>query len=63
MVKLICISDTHLDWDKVKVPDGDIFIHAGDWEASSIIDVTKFNKWLGTLPHTYKIVIAGNHDK
>jgi len=25
--------------------------------------VSQFNDWLGTLPHQYKIVIAGNHDK
>jgi Icc-related predicted phosphoesterase len=62
MVKIIAISDTHLNWDEVKVPDGDIFIHAGDWEASVNQHVRDFNTWLGKLPHRYKIVIAGNHD-
>lgn len=63
MVKIVCIADTHLDWNKVKVPDGDIFIHAGDWEAFFTQHISEFNRWLGKLPHKHKIVIAGNHDK
>ena len=27
-----------------------------------ISEVKQFNKWLGTLPHKHKIVIAGNHE-
>lgn len=63
-MKLVCISDTHREYAKVKVPDGDVFIHAGDidiWGYANEIEV--FNDWLGTLPHKHKIVIAGNHDK
>jgi len=25
-------------------------------------EIAEFNDWLGTLPHRYKVVIAGNHD-
>ena len=25
-------------------------------------EIIQFNQWLGTLPHPYKVVIAGNHD-
>jgi Icc-related predicted phosphoesterase len=25
-------------------------------------DVMRFDRWLGTLPHEFKIVVAGNHD-
>ena len=28
-IRVVCISDTHNQHAKVKVPDGDIFIHAG----------------------------------
>ena len=30
--------------------------------AGRVEEIAKFNGWLGTLPHRYKILIAGNHD-
>lgn len=63
MPRIVCISDSHSVHDEVVVPDGDILLHAGD---STIIgkveEITKFNEWLGRLPHKHKIIIAGNHD-
>ena len=62
-MKLVCISDTHGFHDDIDVPDGDILIHAGDMtERGGVEEVEDFNRWLGKLPHKYKIVIAGNHD-
>jgi len=47
----------------VKVPDGDVLIHAGDITGQGELDtIHDFNEWLGELPHKHKIVIAGNHD-
>lgn len=62
-MKIVAISDTHgLHW-KVTVPPGDILVHAGDITKQGEIDQVKdFNKFLGSLPHPHKIVIAGNHD-
>ena len=60
---LVCISDTHTKHDYIKVPDGDILVHAGDCSfTGTIAAIASFNTWLGTLPHKHKIVIAGNHD-
>jgi len=62
-MKIICISDTHNLQKDLKIPDGDILIHAGDMTCVGGIDeIKEFNQWLGTLPHRHKIVIAGNHD-
>lgn len=62
-MKIICISDTHNLHKDLKVPDGDMLIHAGDMTCVGGIDeIKEFNEWLGTLPHHHKIVIAGNHD-
>eukprot|EP01126_Amoeba_proteus_P048010 TRINITY_DN5525_c0_g1_i1.p1 TRINITY_DN5525_c0_g1~~TRINITY_DN5525_c0_g1_i1.p1 ORF type:complete len:187 (-),score=27.99 TRINITY_DN5525_c0_g1_i1:298-858(-) len=48
---------------KLKIPDGDILIHAGDWTRfGRESDATDFNDWLGTLPHKHKIVVNGNHE-
>ena len=47
----------------LKVPPGDVLLHAGDFSnKGEEHDVIKFNAFLGSLPHRYKIVIAGNHD-
>jgi predicted phosphohydrolase len=63
-IRIVCISDTHGQHAKLNVPDGDILIHAGDFAAfgDTPIEIIDFNQWLGTLPHRYKVVIAGNHD-
>ena len=61
-IRVVCVSDTHNQTSKMThdFPDGDILIHAGDFsEAGHISEVISFNKWLGTLPHKHKIVIAG----
>ena len=63
-MKMVCIADTHGFHHDVDVPDGDILIHAGDLSMSGELSVlTDLNEWFGKLPHPYKIVIAGNHDR
>lgn len=62
-VRFVCISDTHNETDRVIVPDGDVLLHAGDFSGVGMPEeVSHFNNFLARLPHTYKIVIAGNHD-
>lgn len=62
-MKLICTSDTHGRHEEINhFPDGDVFIHAGDFSNGGLNFLPKFDKWLGTLPYKHKIVIAGNHD-
>ena len=71
-IRIVVVSDTHEDHRMIKIPDGDILLHCGDFTnrhhwfnlsdeqiPQSLID---FNQWLGQLPHRYKIVIGGNHD-
>lgn len=49
-VRFVCMSDTHslirnLNFD---VPDGDVFIHAGDFtKCGQKEEVIEFNNWLG----------------
>lgn len=61
-MRVVLISDTHLQHN-FSVPDGDVLIHSGDatW-VGNVQEVSKFNNWLGTLPHPVKIFCAGNHD-
>ena len=66
-VRCVVMSDTHnavsTPAHAALVPDGDIFIHCGDFTIDGTVEeVTTFNKWLGYLPHRYKVVVAGNHD-
>jgi len=57
------ISDTHGRHGSLVVPDGDLLIHAGDATGQGrASEVQAFDRWLGTLPHPHKVVIAGNHD-
>jgi len=62
-MRFVVWSDTHMQHKRIPVPDGDVLIHAGDFSGQgSLDDVEYFNEFLGSLPHTYKILIAGNHD-
>ena len=68
-VSIVVVSDTHKKHEHLSIPDGDIFLHCGDftnrhdWQnlssdqiPQSIID---FNQWLGKLSHKNKLVICG----
>ena len=63
-MKLVCTSDTHGFHHRLKLPPGDVLIHAGDfcsrgdeWEAKN------FAVWLHDQNYKHKIVISGNHDR
>lgn len=60
-MKIVLISDTHTFTPYV--PNGDILIHAGDFTSTGKEgEIRKFRKWMQSLPHKNKVIIAGNHD-
>lgn len=64
-LKIVCISDTHTDHEKLdnRMPDGDVIIHSGDFTSSgNIKEYTDFVAWYSKLPYKYKIMCPGNHD-
>lgn len=62
-MRIVCCSDTHTKFGEIKIPDGDMIIHAGDACARGYFDEFEiFAKQFGSLPHKHKILIAGNHD-
>lgn len=62
-MRLILISDTHNQHEKLILPAGDAIIHAGDIaENGSVREVSNFLNWYSNLPYANKIFIAGNHD-
>jgi len=62
-MKLVCISDTHTYGPRISVPDGDILIHAGDHTfRGTEFETEEALAWLESLPHAYKLIVAGNHD-
>jgi Icc-related predicted phosphoesterase len=64
-MKLAAFSDTHAHHRTVKVPDADVVIFAGDFMTSGYrhSEVKDFGEWFSNLPHKYKILVAGNHDR
>lgn len=62
-MKLIATSDTHSKVDISFIPDGDVFVHAGDLMTTGYPDDWKQQlEWLAALPHKRKIYVPGNHD-
>jgi predicted phosphohydrolase len=64
MPRIVAVADTHLyESDEYVVPEGDIFIHAGDMcRGGRMGELRLAATWVKSLPHKQKIVIAGNHD-
>jgi len=61
-IKIVVLSDTHGKHNQLPIPKCDLFIFGGDSNITSFDKLLEFNKWLGKIDATKKIVIAGNHD-
>lgn len=62
-MRLVAVADTHLFHDELAVPDGDVFVHAGDMCRGGDLDELRENAaWIAALPHRHKVIVAGNHD-
>lgn len=62
-MRLVCISDTHNSHKGLRLPEGDILIHAGDATSQGLtLETERFLGWFSAQPHRYKIFVAGNHD-
>lgn len=62
-MRIVAISDTHTQHDKVKVPECDLLIHSGDIShKGELHNVYAFLFWFNQQPAKYKVFIAGNHD-
>lgn len=63
MIKIVAISDTHNQHRKLRLPPGDILIHAGDaTNNGSEAEVGAFGYWMQRQPFRIKIFVPGNHD-
>lgn len=63
--KIVCISDTHLQHDKITedIPECDLLIHAGDISyKGKQKDLYSFLSWFNKQPARHKVFISGNHD-
>ncbi len=62
-MRLVLISDTHGRHEELKLPPGDLLIHAGDFSSGhSWEELQAFADWFQQQPHRHKVLIAGNHD-
>jgi len=62
-VRIVAVADTHLFHDELLVPEGDVFVHAGDMcRGGSFAELALAAQWIRSLPHRTKVVVAGNHD-
>jgi Icc-related predicted phosphoesterase len=63
-MKITCISDTHQHHKKIKMPETDMIIHAGDFTYHGELDeVKKFLNWYGEQRAEHKLLVCGNHEK
>lgn len=62
-MRVVAVADTHGEHARVEVPDGDVFVHAGDLtQRGTLPQLKQVAEWMRSLPHRHKVFIAGNHD-
>lgn len=62
-MRIVAVADTHMYHDELVVPEGDVFVHAGDMcRRGSLDELASTLAFVRALPHRHKIVVAGNHD-
>jgi hypothetical protein len=62
-VRIVAVADTHLFHAELVVPDGDVFVHAGDLcRGGDLDELREAADWIAGLPHRHKVIVAGNHD-
>ncbi len=63
-MRIVAVADTHtFESDLGRVPDGDIFVHAGDMvRGGTLEEMQAVAEWISGLPHAHKVLVAGNHD-
>ena len=63
-LRLVCISDTHGEHERVALPPGDVLVHAGDVTAHGTeLDWLRFLDWFGSRDFVHRLFVAGNHDR
>lgn len=62
-MKIVAISDTHGLHKQLRLPKGDLLLHAGDVSARGHKkQIRQFLKWFAEQNFEHKVFIAGNHD-
>ncbi len=62
-MRVVAVADTHLFTGAIQIPDGDVFVHAGDMcRRGDFDEVNEAAAWIQSLPHRHKVIVAGNHD-
>mmetsp|Transcript_51606 Transcript_51606/g.85587 ORF Transcript_51606/g.85587 Transcript_51606/m.85587 type:complete len:291 (+) Transcript_51606:102-974(+) len=66
-VRIVTVSDTHTQEGLLKVPPGDILIHAGDalfknLDANNTTSIQRVSAWLAQQCCRQQILIGGNHE-
>ena len=63
-MKIDCISDTHAQHRKLRLPGGDLLIHAGDCcREGELEDALEFLDWFKEQNYSHRVMVAGNHDR
>lgn len=68
-LRFVCISDTHTREPEIRLPPGDVLIHAGDGLYRDANkhgvqgDLAHLNTWMAKQPHRERLFVAGNHEE
>lgn len=62
-MKIVAVSDIHGKWNKLKIPECDVLISAGDYSFTGERHIVRnYHEWLNEQPATHIISGQGNHE-
>ena len=61
-MKIVCVADTHMEENKIDIPECDILIYAGDNDIRTLNHLEQLNRWFYNQSAKHKICVGGNHD-
>lgn len=62
-MRIVATSDTHFVFTPDRIPDGDVFVLAGDFMYYGSPDEWRSRlDSIAALPHKHKLIVPGNHD-
>ncbi|MCJ1422697.1 hypothetical protein MMC29_000577 [Sticta canariensis] len=62
-LRVVATADTHGEHEQLRIPEGDVLIHAGDFAMrNNFKHLQSGLEWFARQPHECKVMIGGNHD-
>ncbi len=62
-LKIVCLSDTHCQHQRLVIPNCDLLLHSGDFTyKGTYLETLSFLNWFSVQSASHRVYICGNHE-